>query len=63
MIDKYPDEFCRVEAASYIDSTPGSLATIDSTKQYDLKPFKKTNGKVYYHRSVLDEFADLDLRP
>ena len=63
MIENYPSELCRRIAAEYINSTPGSLATIDSTKQYDLKPFKKEDGKVYYRRVVLDEHVERDLRP
>ncbi|SJZ44014.1 hypothetical protein SAMN04488128_101226 [Chitinophaga eiseniae] len=63
VFEKHEDELCREKAAKYLRTTPRTLATIDSTKQYDLKPFKKKDGKTYYYRSVLDAFAEADLKP
>lgn len=61
MFEKYADELCRKTAAEYLNKTPECLTTMDSVKKYDLQPFKKEDGKVYYYRSVLDEFVKKDL--
>lgn len=52
----------RKEAARYVRMSPGYLAILDCTKAIDLKPVKIRN-RVYYYKSVLDEFLNADLKP
>lgn len=52
----------RKEAARYMKMSPGSLAVMDCNKTYDLRPVK-IRGRVYYHKSALDDFLSIDLRP
>ena len=50
------------EAARYVRMSPGYLAVLDCTKSFDLKPVK-IRGRVYYYKSVLDDFLNADLKP
>lgn len=52
----------RKEAATYINSTVGTMAVWDCTKKYDLKPVRRGN-RAYYYKSVLDEFKLRHMRP
>lgn len=61
MFEKYADELCKKEAARYINTTPENLSTMQSSKRYDLKPYKKADGKIYFKRAVLDEHVKKDL--
>ncbi len=52
----------RKEAARYTGRSPGTLAVIDCNKTYDLQPVK-IRGRVFYLKSVLDQFLSKDLLP
>ena len=53
----------RKAAAPYVKHTVRTLRVYDSTKRYDLQPQKEENGRVYYWRSVLDEYRERRLKP
>ncbi|WP_205529397.1 hypothetical protein [Taibaiella koreensis] len=52
----------RVEAAAYTGFEPGTLATWDYTKRYDLQPIRYVNA-VRYRLSSINRFADLQINP
>ena len=52
----------RVEAAAYTGFEPGTLATWDYTKRYDLQPIRYVNA-VRYRLSSINRFADLQVNP
>lgn len=57
------EKIYRKQAAAYTKHTVGTLAVYDSTKKYDLQPQKEENGRVYYWRSVLNEYRERRLKP
>jgi len=52
----------RVEAAAYTGFEPGTLATWDYTKRYDLQPIRCPNA-VRYRLSSINRFADSFIAP
>lgn len=52
----------RVEAAAYTGFEPGTLATWDYNKRYDLQPVRYVNA-VRYRLSSINRFADLQVNP
>mgnify|MGYP002861748065 CR=1 FL=1 len=50
----------RVEAASILDKSPGTLAVWASTKKYNL-PFFKIGGEARYWLSDITNFLNADL--
>ncbi len=52
----------RIEAAAYTGFEPGTLATWDYKKRYDLQPIRYANA-VRYRLSSLNSFADMFVNP
>lgn len=57
MMDDHDPLLSRKQADRYTGYSYHSFATWDYRKTYDLKPIKH-RGKVYYRRSVLDDFME-----
>lgn len=52
----------RIEAAAYTGFEPGTFATWDYTKRYDLQPVRFPNA-TRYRLSTLNSFADMFVNP
>lgn len=75
IIDQFLNEHCvtktdetgpvvgRKKAAKYLRRAPGTLATWDCTKEYDLKPIKIGTRAVRYRISVLTRILEDETRP